>query len=78
MAGVLVFSVLKGARAFDAGCVYQEHRTTCHTRITDNDHLLYRGTEGLVGDARQLHVHVDHCHEGTGLDWTNGSMGLKR
>ncbi|MDE0611528.1 MAG: hypothetical protein OXH88_02375 [Gammaproteobacteria bacterium] len=75
----LAFPGMGGVQAFDSGSVHQEHCTACHARITGGDgHLLYRGTEGLVGDAGQLLARVDHCREGAGLDWTAEQIAVMR
>ena len=77
--GALALFDLKDVQAFDAGSVHQEHCTACHARVTGGDGtLLYRGTEGLVGDAEQLLARVDHCRKGAKFDWTKEHVAAMR
>ena len=78
-AATLACSGMGTAQAFDAGSVHQEHCTACHARVTGGDGtVLYRGTKGIVGDARQLLARVDHCRKGAGLDWTPAEIAAMR
>ena len=79
MLGALALPGPGEVQAFDSGSVHQEHCTACHARVTGGDgHLLYRGAEGIVADAEQLHARVDHCRKGAGLDWTEAQVGAMR
>ena len=50
-----------------------------HARVTGGDgHVLYRGTEGIIGDAGQLQARIDHCRKGAGLEWGEDQVKAMR